>query len=125
MNVQARGVTRDVDPSSLQDLLDHPPRATIAFVDREHVDVWPVRARCGADMYRFGVRPEVAADLENREVVLVIDDGPYFFELRGISVRGLAKRIDRAEPGETEVLAWYVIEPRRILAWNYAAMREG
>ena len=122
MNAPGHTVTRDVEPSSLQDLLDHPPRATIAFVDREHVDILPVRARCHAGTYRFGVRPEVASGLANREVVLVIDDGPYFFELRGVSVRGLPRRID--EPGETDALTWYVIEPRRILAWNYAAMRE-
>jgi hypothetical protein len=117
-------VTRDVEPATLGDLLEHPPRATVAFIDREHVDVLPVRARCRADTYRFGVLPEVATGLENREVVLVIDDGPYFFELRGISVRGVARRTDGAEPGEADALAWYVIEPRRILAWNYGAMRE-
>ena len=119
-----RGVTRDVDPSTLTDLLEHPPRATVAFIDCERADVLPVRARCRAGTYRFGVLPEVATDLNDREVVLVIDDGPYFFELRGISVRGLARRIDRAEPGETAALAWYVIEPRRVLGWNYDAMRE-
>ena len=120
----AHRVTRDVEPSTLADLLEHPPRATIAFIDRGHVDVLPVRARYRADTYRFGALPEVATDLENREVVLVIDDGPYFFQLRGISVRGLARRSDRAGRGETDALAWYVIEPRRILAWNYDAMRE-
>lgn len=119
-----QGMTRDVDPSTLTDLLERPPRATIAFIDRERADVLPVRARCRAGTYRFGVLPEVATDLNDREVVLVIDDGSYFFELRGISVRGLARRIDRAEPGETAALAWYLIEPRRILAWNYDAMRE-
>jgi hypothetical protein len=120
----AHSVTRDVEPSTLKDLLEHPPRATIAFIERERADILPVRARCRADMYRFGVLPEVAINLENREVVLVIDDGPYFFALRGISVRGLARRIDRVEPGETDALAWYVIEPRRVLAWNYDAIRE-
>jgi hypothetical protein len=122
--VAAHAVTRDVEPSTLNDLLEHPPRATIAFIDRQQVDVQPVRARHRGDTYRFGVLSEVAKDLENREVVLVIDDGPYFFELRGISVRGLARRIDGAEPGETDALAWYAIDPRRILAWNYAAIRE-
>jgi hypothetical protein len=117
-------ITRDVEPSALRDLIEHPPRATVAFVNRGQAEVLPVRARYHADTYRFGVLPEVATELENREVVLVIDDGPYFFELRGISVRGLARRIDRAEPGETDALAWYVIEPRRILAWNYEVMRE-
>jgi hypothetical protein len=121
---EAHGVTRDVEPSTLGDLLEHPPRATVAFIDRDHVEVLPVRARWRADTYRFGVLSEVATNLENREVVLVIDDGSYFFELRGISVRGLARRIDRAEPGETDGLAWYVIEPRRVLAWNYDALRE-
>ena len=119
-----QAVTRDVDPSTLKDLLEHPPRATVAFIDRERVDILPVRARYHAETYRFGVRADAAVDLAEREVVLVIDDGPYFFELRGISVRGLARRLDRAKPGEADGLAWYVIEPRRILAWNYAAMRE-
>jgi hypothetical protein len=120
----AHGVTRDVEPSTLRDLLERPPRATVALVDHDHADVLPVRARYRVDTYRFGVLPEIATDLENREVVLVMDDGPYWFELRGISVRGVARRIDRAEPGETDALAWYVIEPRRILAWNYGAIRE-
>jgi hypothetical protein len=121
----ARRVTRDVAPSALRDLLEHPPRATVAFINRDQADVLPVRARYrGDDTYRFGVLPEVATDLENREVVLVIDDGPHFFELRGISVRGLARRIDRAEPGKADALTWYVIEPWRILAWDYDAMRE-
>lgn len=120
----AREVTRDVEPSTLRDLLEHPPRATLAFVDRDRADVLPVQARCRADTYRFGVVPAIAADLDNRDVVLVIDDGAYWFDLRGISVRGVARRIDRVEAGEADALAWYVIEPRRILAWNYAAIRE-
>lgn len=117
-------VTRDVEPSTLKDLLEHAKRATVAFVDRDEAEILPVRARYDADTCRFGVLPEVAVDFENREVVLVIDDGPYFFELRGISVRGPARRIDRAEPVETNALAWYRIEPRRVLAWDYGAMRE-
>lgn len=117
-------VTRDVDPLTLKDLIEHPPRATVAFIDRERVDILPVRARYHAETYRFGVGPDAPVDLAEREVVLVIDDGPYFFELRGISVRGPARRLDRAQPGEADGLAWYVIDPRRILAWNYAAMRE-
>jgi hypothetical protein len=117
-------ITRDVEPSALRDLIERPPRATVAFIDRDRVEVLPVQARYRADTYRFGVVPGVATELANREVVLVIDDGPYFFELCGISVRGVARRIDRAEAGEADALAWYVIEPRRILAWDYDAMRE-
>jgi hypothetical protein len=119
---EVQEVTRDVEPSALTDLLDHPRRATVAFVDRDEVDVVPVRARFRAGTYFFGVVPGLAPDLEDREVVLLIDDGPYWFQLRGVSVRGLARR-HRADPGETDALAWYAIEPRRTLAWDYGAVR--
>lgn len=121
---EAPRATRDVEPSALTDLLEHPPRAAVAFVDRDEVDVLPVQARCRADTYCFGVLPEIAPDFENQEVVLVIDDGPYWFELRGMSVRGLARRIDRADPSEMKVLAWYAVEPRRALAWDHGTIRE-
>ncbi len=75
---EARRVTRDVEPSALKDLLEHPPRATVAFVDRDAVEVLPVQARFRAATYQFGVQPEVATDFEHREVVLVIDDGAYW-----------------------------------------------
>jgi hypothetical protein len=116
----SRGVTRDVEPSTLSDLLEHPPRATVAFVDQGHADVLPVRARCRADSYRFGVPAGVIADFQDREVVLLMDDGAYWFELRGISIRGVARRI---EPGATDGLVWYAIAPRRVLAWDYCAVR--
>jgi hypothetical protein len=48
-------VTRYVQPSTLADLLEHPPRATVAFVERDEVDILPVRARFRADTYRFGI----------------------------------------------------------------------
>lgn len=115
-------MTRDVEPAALRDLLEHPARATVAFVDRGAVDLLPVRARGGAGRHRFGVAAGAAPDLEGREVVLVIDDGPYWFELRGISVRGVARRADA--PAEADPLAWYAIEPRRVLAWDYGTIRE-
>lgn len=118
-----RTVTRNVEPSTLEDLREHPSRATVAFIDLGQTEVLPAVVRYRADTYRFGVQPGIA-DLGNREVVLVIDDGAYWFELRGISVRGVTRRIERAEPGDTDALAWYAIEPRRILAWNYGALRE-
>ena len=117
-------VVRDVEPSAVADLLERPPRATLAFVDRGRPDVLPVRARHRAGTYRFGVPSGSAVDLDGRDIVLVLDDGAYWFELRGVSVRGVAKRAPHAEPGDTETLAWYVIEPGRILAWDYGALRE-
>jgi hypothetical protein len=120
---QGKRVTRDVEMSALRDLLDRPPRATVAFVDGGAVSLLPAGARCSVTKHLFGVLPAAAPDLAGREVVLVIDDGPYWFEARGISVRGIAARVE--PPSGSGGLAWYVIEPRRVLAWDYGAIREG
>ena len=117
-------VSRDVEPAALTDLLEHPPPATVAFVDRDAVDILPVCARFSADTHLFGVAAGVAPDLDNREVVLVIDDGPYWFELRGISVRGVAQRVNPPGQGGAQRLTWYALKPRRILAWDYGSIRQ-
>lgn len=119
-----RRVTRDVEPSALRDLLDNPSRATVAFVDGDAVDLLPVRVRLSMETYLFGVPADASPDLNNREVVLVVDAGPYWFELRGVSVRGMAKRADSPGQGEGGRFVWYAIDPRRILAWDYGAIRE-
>ena len=122
--VHGRRVTRDVSLAAVGDLLQSPPRGTVAFTHDGAVDVLPARARCGPDTYAFGVARDAAVDLEHREVVLVIDAGSSsWFELRGLSVRGIAVRI---EPPTSERfgLTWYAIEPRRVLAWDYGALRE-
>jgi hypothetical protein len=118
-----RSVTRDVEPGDVGDLLADPPRATVAFVEAGDVDLLPARAQLEGGVHLFAVRDDDAPDLNGREVVLVRDDGPYWFELRGISVRGVAR--DAAAPNAQSQgqLAWYRLEPRRILAWNYGALR--
>ena len=122
-NAARKQVIRDVEPAALRDLLQDPPRATLAFVDGEEVEVVPVRYRLYGDAHLIGVRGEGAAALADREVVLVIDDGAFWFELRGISVRGVAKRVDRAG-AEWAGCAWYAIAPQRVLAWDYGTIRE-
>jgi hypothetical protein len=122
VSVTGKNVTRAVEPLELGDLLEDPPRVAVAFVDRGAVDVLPVRVRCSPDARGFAVAAAMPPDLDGQEVVLVIDDGPYWFELRGISVRGVARRVDAADA--TDHLAWYAIEPRRVLAWDYGAIRE-
>jgi len=115
-------VTRDVEPDALRDLLEHPPRATVAFVRDGVPDVLPARAHLGGT-HRFAVAADVAPDLNDREVVLVVDDGPYWFQLRGVSVRGTARRTAEPAGPPAAHLAWYTLEPRRILAWDYATVR--
>ncbi len=122
-DVAERRVIRDVELSAVSDLLDQPQQATVAFVDHDTVELLPAQARCGADTYLFGLLA-ASHDLTSREVVLVIDAGPYWFQLRGVSIRGIAERAEPPEIGTGERLVWYAIEPRRILAWDYGTIRE-
>lgn len=122
-SVPVKHVTRDVEPAAVRDLLEDPPRATVAFMEADEVNVLPARARFDGGVHVFAVRADVAPDLGGREVVLVRDDGPYWFELRGISVRGLAKPAAAPNEESGRHLVWYDIEPRRVLAWDYSALR--
>jgi hypothetical protein len=119
-----RRVTRDVDPAAVRDLLDHPPRATAAFVDGGRAAVLPARAHLDGDRHLFAVAADAAPALDRQEVVLVIDDGWYWFQLRGVSVRGIAHRVEATTGAEAASLAWYAVDPRRVLAWDYGAVRE-
>jgi hypothetical protein len=120
----ARRVTRDVDPATMRDLLDRPPRATVAFVDGGGAVVLPARVQFEGDRRLFAVAADAAPALDRREVVLVIDDGPYWFQLRGVSVRGVAGRVDAPPGAAAAPLAWYAVDTRRLLAWDYGAVRE-
>jgi hypothetical protein len=117
-----RSVTRDVEPHRVQDLLDRPPRATVAFVRDGEPELAPARARCEAGAYAFAVAAGAGAPLDGLEVVLVIDDGPYWFQLRGLSIRGRAAPLAPPPDGRADA-TWYRLEPRRVLAWDYGTIR--
>jgi hypothetical protein len=117
-------VTRDVELAHLGDLLTKPPRAAVAFVENEAATILPAHACVMDGEHRFAVDAASAPDLSGREVVLMRDDGPYWFELRGISVRGTATRVPTPSAAPAERLVWYGVAPTRILAWDYAALRE-
>jgi hypothetical protein len=118
----AARVTRDVEPEALRDLLEHPPRATVAFVSDGTPDVLPALVRVVAGL-RFAVATDAAPDLHEREVVLVVDDGPYWFQLRGLSMRGTARRTAAPDEPAPAGLAWYDVDARRTVAWDYATVR--
>jgi hypothetical protein len=113
-------VTRDVDPAALRDLADRPRWATVTFMEGERADILPARADLASGEPRFGVDPRRGADLDGREVVLIVDDGPYWFELRALSIRGVARRA----AGAAGDLAWYALETKRVVAWDYGSLRE-
>lgn len=116
-------VTRDVAPGELRDLLEQPARAALAFVDSGEVELVPARARWAGEAHGFCVRDADAPDLDGREVVLTRDDGAYWFELRAVLVRGVARRETAPKGEERSGLAWYSVAARRVVAWDYATLR--
>lgn len=59
--------------------------------------------------------PDGSVDLAGRSVVVIADDGPQWFRLRSLTVRGIAKSL-----GDHR----YQVVPERIVAWDYGSLRE-
>lgn len=87
-------ITRDVAPSAVADLASAPPRTALAAVVDDHVVLVPVRTALeGTDPAaapRIVSVPPGTPDLTGRDVVVVSDDGPQWFRLRSLTVRGVA-----------------------------------
>ena len=111
-------VTRDVALDAVSDLLARPPRASVTFRDGDGVAIAPVRARFVGDQPLVGL-PAGGPDLARHEVVVLMDDRPWWFRLRGASFRGVARR-----DAEAEGVVWWAVAPRRVLAWDYGTIRE-
>jgi hypothetical protein len=57
-------------------------------------------------------------------VKLLVDDGPWYFDLRGVWARGALAACEAPE-GTAEGLAWFELTPEKTAAWHYGSMREG
>ena len=117
-------VTRDIDPSEARDLLERVPRACLAFVRDDAARAEPVTVLWKDERYLVGMpstaprRPAVGD-----EVVLLIDEGVHFFDLRAIYIRGRATPTGEL-PERSSERFWFAVEPTRIVAWDYGRMRE-
>jgi hypothetical protein len=118
-------VTQRVDPAELDDLLERPRRAALAFSDGAAIEAIPVAYRRRGGRHWVGVAREALPPSGGPErAVLLIDDGRYWFELRAVTLRGRLVAASRP-PGETSVdLAWFEVVPEHAVAWDYARLRE-
>ncbi len=117
-------VTRNIDPNSARDLLERVPRACIAFAYDNVPQAQPVVLHWREPQYLIGI-PQSALHRPNQgqEVVLLVDEGIYYFDLRAIYIRGilqLAQQTSDTTPGYT----WFEIIPSTIVAWDYGTMHE-
>lgn len=114
-------VTRDIDPAEARDLLRRAPRACLAFVGDDEPSVEPVNVVFSGGRYLVGmsVRPPAAG----QEVVLLVDDGAQFFDLRAVYLRGHLQPLD-APVDPPDGMFWFAVAPTREVAWDYGRLRD-
>jgi hypothetical protein len=113
-------ITRDVEVSAVADLALSPPRAALATFGDDEIAVLPVRVTLEepadpATSPRIVRVPEGGPDLAGRNVVVIADDGPQWFRLRSLTVRGIAETLGQCT---------YRIVPKRVVAWDYGSLRD-
>ena len=117
-------ITLNVDLTEVRDLLERVPRACVAFASDAGPRVEPVTIVFKDDRFLVGMPLGAANHLAaHQEVVLLIDDGVQFFDLRAIYVRGHVQPLGGVE-GLADDSVWFAVQPTRSVAWDYARMRE-
>ena len=117
-------MTRDIDPVDAQDLLERVPRASLALAGDEGPCAQPVDLVWRDGRYLVGVSATAQLQPEvDHEVVLLVDDGLQFFDLRAIYVRGHV-RPAAAPHGASSGRAWFEVIPLKIVAWDYGTLHE-
>jgi hypothetical protein len=117
-------ITRDIDPVHNRDLLERVPHACIAFACEHGPQAQPVRLIWEDSRYLVGIPKNAGHQpASDQEVVLLVDDGVHFFDLRAIYIRGQAKPI--ATPGGASTgQTWCEVIPLKTVAWDYGTLRE-
>jgi hypothetical protein len=91
----------------------------LAATVRDEIQLLPIRLSVNepadpASSPRTVQVPNGTPDLDDRNVVVVADDGPQWFRLRSLTVRGKAIATgDRS----------YRVTPQRVVAWDYGSLR--
>lgn len=118
----AARVTQRVPLDAVGDLLTRPARAAIAYCGPDGPECVPVVVHPADGGIRIGVDPEqMPADGLPERIVLAVDDGAYWFELRAAVFRGA---VERASSREVDGVVWHDFETRRVAAWDYGQLHE-
>jgi hypothetical protein len=112
-------VARNLDPGCARDMLERVPRACICFACDQGPQAQPIVFVRHDGRYLAGI-PEDAAPRPSsgQEVVLLIDEGVHFFDLRAIYIRGPIKPAE-APRGAPAGRTWFEVVPLKTVAWDY------
>ena len=117
-------VTRNIDPGRAQDLLERAARACLCFATDYGPQAQPVVLVWQDGRYLAGIPEQTERQPgSGEEVVLLLDEGIHFFDLRALYIRG------RLEPAGTPRYApsghtWGEVVPLKTVAWDYGMLRE-
>lgn len=111
---------------ALTGLLSAAPRANIAFRRGDAVQATPVAFLYRKGRYWIGLPRGDTEPMANHGTVveLVVDDGRWFFDLRGVRARGRIARADRPPAGGSPALAWFEVVPEKVVAWDYGTLHD-
>jgi len=117
-------VTRNIKPSSAQDLLERAARACLCFASEQGPQAAPVVLVWQDGRYLAGLPLDADCQPDSgQEVVLLIDEGVHFFDLRALYIRGQVKQAS-APSGTPTGRTWFEVIPFKTVAWDYGALRE-
>jgi hypothetical protein len=120
----SKRVTRNVDIDRAQDLLERAPRACISFAGNNGPEALPVALVWHEGRYLVGSAQSAdRLPRPDQEVVLLVDEGVHWFDLRAVSVRGPAITVE-APAGLAMGQTWFEVVPLTTVAWDYGELRE-
>ena len=115
-------ITRDIDPVEAQDLLERVPRASLAWANDSGPCALPIAFVWRDGRYLVGLPATIGLQVD-QEVVLLIDEGMQFFDLRAIYLRGRVKPIDTPANASADRV-WFEVIPIKTVAWDYGTLHE-
>ena len=117
-------VTRNIDPDAARDLLQRVPRACIAFANEDGPQAQPVTLVWRNKRYFTGIHGIINhLPISGQEIVLLVDEGVYFFDLRAIYIRGHVQPVE-APSGAPSGYTWFEVIPTKTVAWDYGTLHE-
>lgn len=121
--MSARGSTRLVGIDDVRDLLASPPRCNVAWANGAAIEAAPAALRYVEGRWIIGMPEDGAMPRAGDVVKVMVDDGVWFFDLRGAWARGPASAAE-APAGAPPGLAWLEVTPEKTVAWHYATLHE-
>lgn len=116
-------VSRDVAPDAVRDLLERVPRACVCFAGEHGPQALPALLAWRDRRHLAGLPETADRPAPGQEVVLLVDEGIHFFDLRAVYVRGTARPVP-APDGVPAGHAWFEVVPVKTVAWDYGSLRE-